>query len=263
MYAVWKDGAWSQEAELASTTVNSVHGSLNLDTSDHPIVIYSSSDDGFSTSHHFCRPYPQGCTTNLIIPSLLTFANESLFADTSGGVVIVTEGLELGVEKVYYSYWKNGTLVINKHEIGGSVNYRNGLLDHQNNVLFYRTGSVPIPGGNVTGLYQQCLSANATWGKEWAISGQSKVGYYKYAISAGNNIVSGWQSAYGTPVVLDLWDNCVSIKNKPISLPPPSTSSWGALSSLAVSDQPRKICLLMPILYTSSKYGVYCVDIAR
>ena len=115
---------------------------------------------------------------------------------------------------VYYSYWKNGTLVINKHEIGGSVNYRSGLLDHQNNVLFYHTGSVPIPGGNVTGLYQQCLSANATWGPEWAISGQSKVGYYKYAVSAGNNIVSGWQSAFGAPVVLDLWDNCVSIKTK-------------------------------------------------
>lgn len=31
--------------------------------------------------------------------------------------------------------------------------------------------------------------------------------------------------------------------------------------SMAVRGQPKKVCLLMPALYASLKYGVYCVDI--
>lgn len=262
MYAVWKNGTWSPEAELNSIATNSVSGLLSLDDTGQPRVVFSGYSDAYSTGYYLCRPTSTGCSSKIQLPTT-KYLTHYPFIDHTGGVVIVSEGYQNGVKRIYYSYWKDSALLIDNHEISGTVNYRGGLIDRQNNINFYRSGSVPVPGGNVYGIYQQCLASNFAWGPDQVISGQSNVAISQFAASTGLNLVSGRQASYGSPVVLDVWENCVSINTKTSTLPPPSTSSWGALASLASSDSPRKICLLMPVLYASSKFGVYCANIGQ
>ncbi len=165
-------------------------------------------------------------------------------------------------EHQYFSYWKDSVFIVKDLDIGGDVNYRSGIIDDQKNILLYHTGSVPVPGGNVTGLSQQCLTANHVWLPDLVISGQNQVSAYQYAVTYSDAVVSAWQSSSTGPVTLDLWDNCASTVNKVISIPPPSSSSWNGIVSLAASDLPKKICMVMGVQFASSDFGIYCVIIS-
>lgn len=264
MYAHWKDGVWDPEAELHRITNNSLGGLLNLDTNGQPMVIVWPSDDVMTRQYFFCRPTAAGCTGKVEIPvgnSSILSIPDVLLLDHSGGVSILYEAYINFTDHQYFAYWKNSSFIVNDLDIGGSVNYRSGIVDGQKNILLYHTSSVPVPGGNVTGLSQQCLAANHTWKPEQVISGQSQVSAYQYAVTYSDAVVSAWQSSSAGPVTLDLLDNCNSTMRKTISLPPPSSSSWNGLVSLAASDQPKKICMVTPVAYASANFGVYCVNI--
>ncbi len=79
----------------------------------------------------------------------------------------------------YFSYWKDSAFLVKDLDIGGDVDYRSGIIDGQKNIFLYHTGSVPVPGGNVTGLSQQCLTANHVWQPELVVSGQNQVSAYQ------------------------------------------------------------------------------------
>jgi hypothetical protein len=260
MYASWKNGTWGPEAELHQSQYNSVGGLINLDSAGQPVAVVSSSDI-MTTHYYYCRPTVSGCQGKVEIPANSAYYFDSVFVDRSGGIVLLSNRYVSSTSHEYYSYWKNIAFTTSYQDIGGSVNYREGIIDGQGNIYFIHSDSVPIPGGNVTGIYQQCLYSNRTWGANQVISGQKEVAAYQYATTASGAVVSAWQSSTSNPVVLDRWDTCSSITNKTITIPPPSSSSWGKLSSLAVSDLPKKICLVMAKQYASSEFGVYCVNI--
>lgn len=260
MYAAWKNGMWSPEAELHQSQYNSVGGLINLDSAGQPVVVVSSSDI-FTTHYYYCRPTVSGCQGKVEIPINSPYYVNSVFIDHSGGIVLLSDGYVSSTRHQYYSYWKNSAFTTSYQDIGGSVNYRAGIIDGHGNIYFLHSGSVPIPGGDVTGVYQQCLYSNHTWSADQVISGQKAVNAYQYATTPSGSVVSAWQSNSANPVVLDQWNACSSITNRTIIIPPPSSSAWGSLKSLTASDQPKKICLVLAIKYVSSEFGVYCVNI--
>lgn len=258
MYAVWQDGIWSTEVELHRATYKIYGGTFILKNDGMPVALLSASDDYWGAHNYYCLPASTGCTVKVELPTKPT-AFQYLFTDHSGGVIILDQDYISNHQ--YYSYWKDSKLLINSVDTGVLVNHRSGVVDGAGNIYFLHSGSVPIPGGDVTGVYQQCLYSNHTWGADQVISGQKAVNAYQYATTPSGSVVSAWQSNSANPVVLDQWNACSSITNRTIIVPPPSSSAWGSLKSLTASDQPKKICLVLAIKYVSSEFGVYCVNI--
>jgi hypothetical protein len=261
MYAIWKNGTWSQEAELHRTPANSIGGRIGVDSNSRPHVVIYSSDNYLDETYYDCTPSPTGCQSKTVIPvGPLTY---DMFIDNSGGVVIMGDGYWGGVKKNTYSYWKAGKIVVAEQQIGGDINFRSGLMDQQNNITYFRTDSMPVPGGNVSGLYRQCLSSNHTWNAEEVLSGQENISSHQAINTSQNNVVSAWQASKSGFWTMTWWNNCAVDVAQTISVPPPSSGQWDGLRTLVASDQPKKICMALGKNYSKVDYWVYCANLSR
>ncbi|RME39240.1 MAG: hypothetical protein D6793_01375 [Thermoflexia bacterium] len=164
--------------------------------------------------------------------------------------------------KLYYSYWRDGQFITRDRFAGYLKVYgRETQLDGQNNLHIFWKDPVPIPGGQVTGLYYQCLSQNLTASLTETLSGYSSV--YEVVKGAG---YTGWvalawrESEEGNQRVrVGVWNGCTRMYLKTV----PGASGWKELEAVSVSDTLSMVCLLGRRSYFPETREVICADIRR
>lgn len=164
---------------------------------------------------------------------------------------------------MYYLYWYEGEFSGGIIRFQGKVGSHQLDLDIQNNLHAYRDASVPVPGGSVTGLYHQCLNTSLTWSTPVALSKYDSVGYGSRASWDGNERMAfGWKEFGSTQLTIVVLDGCQESHRNVVLLPElPDVSSWGNLASIAITDQPGKVCALIEIPYASTEFGLQCADV--
>jgi hypothetical protein len=87
-------------------------------------------------------------------------------------VVAIAAGVRLNGAKAYatnqwfFSHWLNGDFLVLDQPLPGTRYNRRTHAGKQGNLYVYWTGQVPIPGGQVTGVYHHCLNRDLIWGEE-------------------------------------------------------------------------------------------------
>jgi len=183
-----------------------------------------------------------------------------IWPDQRGGVHIYGNDY-LSPPTLYYSHWRDGYFIEREKQASGEVNGRQTQLDGMNNLHIFWTGQVPIPGGTVTGLYHQCLDDDLNLSSEQVLSGEQSAYSVIKAAGEGKSFALAWKESDANRIRVATWMGCdqTDLKTIPLS----SDITWTP-KSLAVSDNPHKLCVLV---YTSGHYPNYyatiCVDILR
>lgn len=164
--------------------------------------------------------------------------------------------------KLYYSYWRDGQFLKRDHLVGHlKVSGRNTQLDGQNNLHIFWKDYVPVPGGQVTGLYYQCLSQNLTPSSVEVLSGYSSVNEVVKGAGYSGWVALAWQESEGNVqrIRVGVWNGCSRMYLKAA----PAASGWKKLEAVAVSENPPKVCLFGRRSYFPDVWEVVCADIRR
>jgi hypothetical protein len=182
-------------------------------------------------------------TTSLIWPSMQ--GGIHLYGDDYSG-------------NVHYSYWKNGALQVNDRTIPGRIYGRKSLLDGANNLHLYWTGQVPIPGGQVTGVYHQCLEGNQIFGPQEIPSGSQAIsGSVVRTSDQVSKISLSWKEVESKQVRMASWDRCTRVRVRTVPFPEDINLE---LTSLAMSANPGRVCVVARSLYTTTHH-VLCAEV--
>ncbi|MCX7856140.1 MAG: hypothetical protein N2556_09280 [Anaerolineae bacterium] len=163
--------------------------------------------------------------------------------------------------KLYYSYWREGQFLTRDRFIGYlKVSSRQTQLDGQNNLHIFWTDWVPIPGGQVTGLYYQCLDHNLNPSSVEVLSGYASVSEVVKGAGYSGWVALAWRESEGgvQRVRVGVWNGCSRMYLK---IAPAST--WKRLEAVSVSENPPMVCLLGRPSYFSDPKEVICADIRR
>lgn len=255
LYAKWDGTQWGSEIELIGQgKSSSVNGMVRLDNNGMPHVAYIDSDGLFTTSifYQFWTGTGFSPSQKINRPNY----GSNIWLDTSGGICLYGD---MYPDKVIYSYWKAGTFVDLERAITGQLSYRKGFLDGQNNYHLAKISSVPVPGGNVTGIYHQCLKNDLTWSPEVILSGEVGVNNTVLAFDEKMEYITAWSQNDRQTIVINFWNGCECLGKKELPLPPVEDSyGWGDLIQVAKSAQAGKICMLSKEKYMSSNFLLLC-----
>ncbi len=159
---------------------------------------------------------------------------------------------------LHYSYWLNGSFVIENSVFHGNLLGHESQLDGQKNLHIFWTGQVPVVGCQIQGLYYQCLSNSLLASPEEILSGETEItGPVIKASDNRSQIALAWKEAESGNIQLMIRNECSLGKTK--SIPLPEGVNWEA-SALALSAAPKKTCVLVKQPYTSNYSGV-CAEI--
>jgi hypothetical protein len=179
------------------------------------------------------------------------------WVDMQGGIHFYGDSYP---ERLHYSHWKNGVFLVNDWTTEGKVYGRRSQLDGLNNLHLYWTGQVPVPGGQVNGLYYQCLEDNRIFGPPEVPSGSLGIsGSIPRASDRVTQIGLAWKEAQSGKVRLGIWQGCTSFGIRTIPFPEGLNLE---LTSLAMSANPGKVCALARKLYTN-EHIVSCANVMR
>jgi hypothetical protein len=145
---------------------------------------------------------------------------------------------------------------VNQQTFSGKLSGRQTQLDGLNNLHVFWKGTVPVPGGTVTGLYYHCLSADLVWGEQQIPTGYDAVkGAVYKAFDTGTQVALAWDG--GDQEWVGLWDGCNQIAQEEMPL-----SAKATLESVAISLSPRKFCAVAKDgSYSLTAYEASCADI--
>jgi hypothetical protein len=252
LYSSFNGAAWQPEEVVytAPSSSYSVQGMVHFGPSD---VVHTTVVAGFLSTHVYytTRTSTSWTTPAEIVPGR---APSLIWPDQAGGVHLYSDDY---AGSVYYSYWRNSQFSVDNRQTSGKVTGRDSQLDGLNDLHIFWSESVPIPGGSVTGLYHQCFVNTQTWETPQVLTGQeSLVGSAVKASDGNGGVALAWRQ--GNKVQLTLWNGCVQTARKTVPLP---SGNWN-LRAVALSDNPKKACLLLSPLYTST-YNVICAEIDR
>lgn len=159
-----------------------------------------------------------------------------------------------------YSYWKDGIYSPQSVEVPVALSSRKTMLDEQNNLHTTWTGSVPIPGDTVTGVYYQCQNNNLSWQPQWNPSGYGALtGNPYFAWDDHNRVALAWQVKEPHEVHMAFWEGCTYQITDYFPLP---TGEF-ELVDAAYSSVAQKACVLLRKQYTSTEYRLLCANVNR
>ncbi len=254
-YAAFDGSKWSNPEELFQSTDSYIFG-----------VIYSGATDGFHAlilNNHIVSPDIYDMTRTVSSWSSPTVIDpvhlvDSAWPDSAGGIHIF--GQTFNPQTLYYSYWLNGQFAVSgRHGSGTLSNYPNHL-DGSKNLHLFHTGSVPIPGGTVTGVFHQCIDTNLSWGpQEFPSSQMAITSNLVHAGDMGSQFALAWKEQKSGRIQIGLWNGCASMGRQPA--PIPSATQW-EVESLAIDSAANQICVLVNEWLTS-RYAVTCVSVSN
>jgi hypothetical protein len=180
-----------------------------------------------------------------------------IWVDMQGGIHFYGDDYS---GKVHYSYWKNDAFLVTDRTMEGRVYSRSSQMDGFNNLHLFWSGQVPVPGGQVNGLYHQCLEDNRIFGPQEVPSGSLAIsGSVPRASDRVTQIGLAWKEAQSGKVRLGIWQGCTSFGIRTIPFPDGLNLE---LTSLAMSANPGKVCALARKLYTN-EHIVSCANVMR
>jgi hypothetical protein len=100
---------------------------------------------------------------------LILFGYYQVLGDNQGGIHVYE--ISYFSEGAHYFFWRNGAWQVRNRLLEGKLSDRRLQLDGMNNLHMSWTGDVPVPGGQVNGVYHQCLEDNRVLGPQEIPSG--------------------------------------------------------------------------------------------
>ena len=159
-----------------------------------------------------------------------------------------------------YSYWRDGIYSPQSMDVPVTLSSRETQLDGQNNLHTYWTGSVPVPGDTVTGVYYQCQDSGLNWQSQWNPSGYGAVlGKARSAWDDDSYFALAWQVEEPHEVQIAFWEGCNYLITDYFTLAPGDFE----LVDTAYSSVANKACVLLRKQYTSDEYRLLCANIYR
>lgn len=258
LYAAFSGNEWTAEEEVFQSHSPSyaLQGMVHLDASGTPHATML--DCWF-----YCEPYHAVRRGNwqpaIQIPR--PQYTSWVWPDRWGGVHFYGNDYS-SPPKLYYSYWREGQFLRRDHFVGYlRVSGRETQLDGQNNLHIFWKDWTPIPGGQVIGLYYQCLDSNLAPSSAEVLSGYASV--YEVVKGAGFSgwIALAWRESEGSVqrTRVGVWNGCSRMYLKTV----PAASGWRELKAVSLSEYPPMVCLLGRTSYFSDKLNVLCADIRR
>lgn len=257
----YDNGQWEIGQELVRYQYNSLNVMMNVGSDGSVNVVYGVPGIVF-TNYYFTQKASGGWTpaNNINLSLIYPYSLFKVQPDQSGGVGILIRNSNNST--IYYSHWKNGNFSPNLLPVGVINTTSASFLDSQDNWHFFRTGSVPVPGGSVNGIYHQCMSSDLSLGTEEAITGMNNVSDYNITRDNNGKAVFSWTKLVNGKKVLalEIFNGCDRLNHKEYTLP--STENWGSLNATAkTGGHPGKFCALYDIAYKSNEFGLFCARV--
>ncbi|MGB9777605.1 MAG: hypothetical protein ACPLYD_16780 [Anaerolineae bacterium] len=259
LYAAFTNTGWTPEEEVfqARSSSSSLQGMVHLDASGTVHATMVDCSILSCNTYHTVRSGNWQPAIQIPQPQYTDW----VWPDRWGGVHFYGNDYSTP-PKLYYSYWREGQFLTRDRFAGYLKLFgRDTQLDGQNNLHIFWKDWVPIPGGQVTGLYYQCLSQNLTSSLPETLSGYSSV--YEVVKGAGYTgwVALAWRESEGgvQRVRVGVWNGCSRMYLKTV----PGASGWKELKAVSVSESPPMVCLLGRPSYFSSPLEVVCADIRR
>lgn len=251
---------WTGASELVRYTNNSANAAINVNTDGELNVVYGVPGI-ISTSYFYTQKSSSGWTTAQSIDPKLSYPYSltKVMPDQAGGVKLLIRNWN--DTTLCYSYWKDNRILQQLIPLGTISTSSNSILDSEGNWHFYRTGSVPIPGGNVTGIYHQCATSTLELGAEEVLTGDVNVSDYSVTRDNNGKTVISWtnQTSENKVLNLEIFQGCEFLKH--IEYPLPSLEqpyTWGSLVATAkTAGHPGKFCALYQ-KSIADDYGLFC-----
>lgn len=260
LYAAFRNDAWGAEEEVYRAPINySLQGMVHLDESGqvHATMVQSFL---FNDVYHVTRG-----SVGWSQPVMLARPqyNRLVWPDQQGGVRFYGNDYE-SPPNLYYSYWRNGQFITRDQRGPDRLTLSSSQrtqLDGQNNLHLFWSAPVALPGGQVTGLYHQCVNSALqvtgavvlTGGHTAYISDAARVaGFVRWTALA-------WREDSGARVQLALWNGCNRTDLKTVPFP---GTGW-TVRAVAVRDAPGKICVLGYLSTSPARYNIVCADVLR
>ena len=259
LYAAFTGNGWTSEEEVFQSRFSYTYlqGMVHLDTSGVPHATMLDCSFFYCDVYHTVR---RGNWQPAIQIALPIYSNW-VWPDRWGGVHFYGNDYS-DPPKLYYSYWRDGQFQTLDRFVGNlKVSGRNTQLDGQNNLHIFWTDWVPVPGGQVTGLYYQCLAQNMTASPAEVLSGYSSVSNVVKGAGYTGWVAVAWQETESSVkrVRVGVWDGCSRIYLKTL----PGGDSWQGLQAVSVSENPAMVCVLGRRSSLSEVLEVTCADIRR
>ena len=252
---------WEIAHELVRYQYNSSDVAMNVSPNGSVNVVFGILGL-IRTDYFFTQKTSAGWSAGTYIDPQLSYPYSLLKAlpDQSGGVGLLIRNWNNST--LYYSNWKNGNISPNLFPIGVINTSNASFLDSQDNWHFFRTGSVPIPGGSVNGIYHQCMGSDLSLGQEEVLTGMNNVSDYSVTRDNNGKVVFSWTKLVNENKVLalEVLQGCARLKHNEYSLPAlPNSDKWGLLNATAkTAGHPGKFCALYDIAFKSNEFGLFC-----
>jgi hypothetical protein len=256
LYASFRAGAWTPEEEVyraSASYINYLWAAPQVDGSGQLRAT-------LTETYMFITPMQatrtaQGWTTPTVIPSDAWLAQ--VWADHTDGVHLYTQVLSAPAT---YGYWRNGAFVTQNRPTGVNMRSRQTQMDAGHNLHIYWTGSVPVPGGQVTGLYHQCIDSNLNLSAPTVLSGTSNVSDVAAAADETGRTVLTWRENNAGRVRAIIWRGCAPSDSA--AFPPAIATNWHPLT-LSFTATPNMICGLTKQISGTINYTVQCVRLTQ
>lgn len=262
LYAAFRDDVWSSEEEVyrSSYTASTLEGMVHLDASSQ---VHATMVDSYVFSGSVAHAVRGGPGWSQPVVLLLPDHSTWIWPDQQGGVRFYGNDYETP-PNLYYSYWQNGQFATldqcGPDRVSVSVG-RKTQLDGQNNLHLFWSEAVPIPGGQVTGIYHQCIDSALEVTSQALLTDDQYASIYDAVKATGfaRWTALAWREDYGTRIRLAMWNGCSRTDLKTV---PFLEGDW-TVKALAVSDTPGKVCVLGYMYDYPACYNVVCADILR
>jgi hypothetical protein len=260
LYARYSAGGWSEEEEVYRSEMNSssLQGMVHLDENQ---IIHATMVDSYIFTgevYHTVRS-----EKGWRIPEEIETPTYSkwVWPDHQGGVRFYGNDYELP-PNLYFSYWREGSFGIKDRQGPERVELpsQSTQLDGYHNLHLFWRGQVAIPGGEVTGLYHQCLKEDLHTTPQIVLSDENDAFNVVKTGSRTHRFALAWQENYGERVGIAVWEGCNRIYLK--SVPFSEDLDWTP-KAIAISDDASKVCVFGYTSTYPSRYELVCADILR
>jgi hypothetical protein len=262
LYAAFQGGHWTPAEEVyRETGSNAIQWAVPQLDADGHVEATIDADPYDSALLHMTRTASGWGTPVLVQPAnSLGFIFDVVWPDRIGGIHFYR--LSVASNTYTQSYWIGGGFVVQDQPIPaqlGSPNWPTTRLDAQGNLHMYWTGLVPVPGGQVTGLYHQCLDANLNLSNSEVVSGQSALGGWAVATDESGRSAISWHEGNAILSHIALYQGCVHAST--LDVPKDAAGTWNP-EAIALSTTPNRLCAFSSDNGLPPVYTVQCVDLS-
>lgn len=259
LYAAFTGTGWTPEEEVfqSRSSSYSLQGMVHLDASGRVHATMLDCSFFSCETYHTIRVGTWQPAVQIPQPQYTDW----VWPDQWGGVHFYGNDYS-SPPKFYYSYWRDGQFLKRDHFAGYlKVSGRGTQLDGQNNLHIFWRDYVPVPGGQVTGLYYQCLSQSLSPSPVEVLSGYSSVDEVVKGAGYSGWVALAWRESEGgvQRVRVGVWNGCSRMYLKTV----PEAGGWKELKAVSISENPPMVCLFGRRSYFPEVWEVICADIRR